>query len=265
MATDDHGVMHKNWLTAFFSSLILGGLGADRFYLGKPGTAILKILTLGGFGIWYLIDFIMIATKNVHGVVWENTGKEAVKKAWIGFAVVFVLGMFIGIAGASGDTTKKADSMNAAAKSSGGDGTLTVAGTIEDKQATATPAPAPTPAATTSTPTAKAAAPAPAPAPAAPSASVSQKNALAKAKQYIAYTAFSHDGLVEQLVYEQFSAADAAYGADNVGADWNAQAAKQAKSYMEYSSFSRGSLIDQLVYDKFTQAQAECGANSVGL
>jgi TM2 domain-containing membrane protein YozV len=257
--------MHKNWLTAFFLSLILGGLGADRFYLGKPGTAILKILTLGGFGIWYLIDLIMIATKNVHGVVWENTGKDAVKKAWIGFAVVFVLGMVIGIAGASGDTSKKADSTNASAKSSGGDGTPTVAGTIEDKQATATPAPAPTPAATTPTPTAKAPAPAPAPAPAAPSATVSQKNALAKAKSYIGYTAFSHDGLVDQLIYEQFSAADATYGADNVGADWNAQAAKKAQSYMSYSSFSRQGLIDQLVYDKFTTAQATHGADSVGL
>ncbi len=265
MATDDRGVMHKNWLTAFFLSLILGGLGADRFYLGKPGTAVLKIFTLGGFGIWYLIDLIMIATKNVHGVAWENTGKEAVKKAWIGFAVVFVLGMFIGIAGASGDTTKKADSTNTAAKSSGGDGTPTVAGTIEDKQATAAPAPTPAPAAATPAPTAKAAAPPLAPAPAAPSASVSQKNALNKAKQYLSYTSFSHDGLIGQLEYEQFSTADATYGADNVGADWNQQAAKKAKDYMSYSSFSRGSLIAQLEYDKFTTAQATYGADSVGL
>jgi hypothetical protein len=94
---------------------------------------------------------------------------------------------------------------------------------------------------------------------------VSQKNALQKAKDYLSYTAFSHDGLVNQLVYEQFSAADATYGADNVGADWNAQAAKKAKDYMDYSSFSRGSLIAQLEYDKFTNAQATYGADSVGL
>jgi hypothetical protein len=97
------------------------------------------------------------------------------------------------------------------------------------------------------------------------SVTVSQKNALAKAKSYLAYTAFSHDGLVEQLEYEQFSHADAVYGADYCGADWNEQAAKKAKSYMEYSAFSRGSLIEQLKYEKFTQAQAEYGANSVGL
>jgi len=97
------------------------------------------------------------------------------------------------------------------------------------------------------------------------SETVSQKNAVAKAKSYLGYSAFSHDGLVAQLEYEQFSHADAVYGADNSGADWNEQAAKKAKSYMEYSAFSRGSLIEQLKYDKFTQAQAEYGANAVGL
>lgn len=94
---------------------------------------------------------------------------------------------------------------------------------------------------------------------------VSQKNALAKAKSYLEYSAFSHDGLVEQLEYEQFSHADAVYGADNCGANWNEQAAKKAQSYMDYSSFSRGGLIDQLKYEGFTQAQAEYGANAVGL
>jgi len=94
---------------------------------------------------------------------------------------------------------------------------------------------------------------------------VSQKNAVRAAQSYLNYTAFSRDGLVAQLEYEQFSHADAVYGADNSGANWNEQAAKAAKSYMGYSAFSRGSLIEQLKYDKFTQAQAEYGANAVGL
>ena len=98
-----------------------------------------------------------------------------------------------------------------------------------------------------------------------PSQTVSQKNAVKKAKSYLNYTAFSHDGLVAQLEYEQFSHADAVYGADNSGANWNEQSAKKAKQYMEYSAFSRGSLIEQLRYDKFTQEQAEYGANAIGL
>ena len=102
------------------------------------------------------------------------------------------------------------------------------------------------------------------PAPAS-SETTSQKNAVLKAKSYLGYSAFSHGGLVAQLEYEQFSHADAVYGADNSGANWNEQAAKKAKSYMEYSAFSRGRLIEQLKYEKFTQAQAEYGANAVGL
>lgn len=94
---------------------------------------------------------------------------------------------------------------------------------------------------------------------------VSQKNALKKAQSYLAYTAFSHDGLIAQLEFEQFSHDDAVYGADNSGGNWNEQAAKKAKAYMDYSAFSRGSLIDQLIFDKFTQEQAEFGADSVGL
>ncbi len=94
---------------------------------------------------------------------------------------------------------------------------------------------------------------------------VSQKNAVNKAKSYLAYTGFSRDGLVAQLEYDQFSKADAQYGADNAGGNWMNEAAEKAKSYMEYSAFSRGSLIDQLKYDKFTQEQAEHGASSVGL
>ena len=39
-----------------------GKLGIDRFYLGYIGTGILKLITCGGFGIWWLIDLIMIAT-----------------------------------------------------------------------------------------------------------------------------------------------------------------------------------------------------------
>lgn len=94
---------------------------------------------------------------------------------------------------------------------------------------------------------------------------VSQQNAVKAAQQYLNYTAFSHDGLVAQLEYGQFSQADATYGADNSGADWNAEAVKAAQQYMAYSAFSRGSLIAQLEYAKFTEAQAEYGANAVGL
>ncbi len=54
----------KSKTVALILSIFLGELGIDRFYVGKVGTGILKLLTAGGLGIWWLIDIILIATNN---------------------------------------------------------------------------------------------------------------------------------------------------------------------------------------------------------
>lgn len=91
-----------------------------------------------------------------------------------------------------------------------------------------------------------------------------QKNALASAKSYLNYTAFSHDGLIAQLEYEQYSTEDATYAADNCGADWNEQALIKAKDYLDYTAFSYSGLIDQLEYEKFTKDEATYAADNCG-
>lgn len=50
----------KSFVAAILLCFFLGSLGIHRFYVGKIGTGILQIITLGGLGIWVLIDFIMI-------------------------------------------------------------------------------------------------------------------------------------------------------------------------------------------------------------
>lgn len=56
------GVSKKSKMTALFLCIFLGGLGIHRFYVGKIGTGILYLLTLGLFGIGWFIDLILIAT-----------------------------------------------------------------------------------------------------------------------------------------------------------------------------------------------------------
>jgi TM2 domain-containing membrane protein YozV len=51
----------RSFLATILFAFFLGYLGVHRFYAGKIGTGILMILTLGGFGIWYTIDIILIA------------------------------------------------------------------------------------------------------------------------------------------------------------------------------------------------------------
>ncbi len=70
----------KSRLVTLLLCLLVGYLGVHRFYVGKVGTGVLMIFTLGGLGIWYLIDLIMIVMgifKDANGravFVWTEPG-----------------------------------------------------------------------------------------------------------------------------------------------------------------------------------------------
>lgn len=50
----------RTFMTTWLFALLLGYWGADRFYLGKIGTAVLKLVTLGGLGVWVLVDVLLV-------------------------------------------------------------------------------------------------------------------------------------------------------------------------------------------------------------
>jgi len=51
----------KNFLATILICGLLGYLGIHRFYVGKIFTGILQLITGGGFGIWWVIDLVLIA------------------------------------------------------------------------------------------------------------------------------------------------------------------------------------------------------------
>lgn len=66
----------KDWMTTLLLALFLGALGGHRFYTGHTGIGVVQLLTMGGCGIWSLIDLVMIIT----GSFKDANGQELLKK-----------------------------------------------------------------------------------------------------------------------------------------------------------------------------------------
>lgn len=91
-------VSDKSFVLTWLFAWLFGGIGVDRFYLGKVGTGLLKLFTFGGLGVWWLIDLILVLA----GAQRDKAGRRLAgyeqhkKVAWIVTAVAVALGMVLG-------------------------------------------------------------------------------------------------------------------------------------------------------------------------
>jgi TM2 domain-containing membrane protein YozV len=85
-------IEEKNQMTALILSFFFGTLGFDRFYLGCTATGFLKLITLGGLGIWALVDFIRIATGSrlCGGFTWDDKVHKASDNKYIKTDFIFI-------------------------------------------------------------------------------------------------------------------------------------------------------------------------------
>lgn len=86
----------RHFLAVFFISFSWGMFGVDRMYLGKWGTGVLKLISLGGFGIWTIVDLILIMGGSMRDK-WGREMSEFAEYKKLAYRVVLAFALSLGL------------------------------------------------------------------------------------------------------------------------------------------------------------------------
>ena len=92
------GPPERSFVVTWLFALFLGFFGVDRFYVGKIGSAWGKLLTLGGLGIWYLVDLVLILSGNYYDVYGRPLRGYAKNKVsvWVATPIILLAASVLG-------------------------------------------------------------------------------------------------------------------------------------------------------------------------